>query len=276
MRKAIIAARANNGSDTYRYQALAINANTKRASYRDSYAQTNLALVRALITKEELTDTDKQTIQTLISQALQNSQISTELLDPADSSGWEARATVYAALIGTAQDAHQWAIASLQRAIQLNPNNPRLRLDLGSIHYATGDYLSAASSFRQATILKPDYANAYYNFGLSLKKLEDYASAKKAFEVTQTLVQPGSQDYEMIAAEIAALNEIPNVAGATDTKPTVKELAKPEEATQTPQTEQEPIVNEGEEKIQEVVVAEPTPGTEPATQVAPETETATE
>ncbi|MFA6981768.1 MAG: tetratricopeptide repeat protein [Patescibacteria group bacterium] len=268
MRKAIAAARSNNGSDTYRYQALAINSNTRRASYRDSYAQTNLALVRALITKESLTDTDKQTIQTLISQALQSAQISTELLDPVSSSGWEARAGVYAALIGTAQDAHQWAIASLQRAIQLNPNNPRLRLDLGSIYYATGDYLSAASSFRQATILKGDYANAYYNFALSLKKLEDYASAKKAFEVTQTLVQPDSQDYELVAAEIKAIDEMPNVAGAS-TKPTVEELAKPAEPEKT---KQEPIVNEGEEKKQEVVEGEPTT-TAPATQVTPQGQT---
>lgn len=267
MRKAITAARNNNGSETYRYQAMAINANTRRASYRDSYAQTNLALVRALISKESLTDTDKQTIQTLISQALQSAQISTELLDPINSNGWEARASVYAALIGTAQDAHQWAIASLQRAIQLNPNNPRLRLDLGSIYYATGDYISAASSFRQATILKPDYANAYYNFALSLKKLEDYASAKKAFEITQTLVEPESQDYELIAAEIKSIDEMPEVAGA-EIKPTVEELAKQEEEKAT---EQEPIVNEGEEKKQEVVTTEPTTAeTSPATQVKTE------
>lgn len=266
MRKAILAARENNGSETYRYQAMAINANTRRASYRDSYAQTNLALVRALIGKETLTDTDKQTIQTLISQALQNAQISTELLDPVNATGWEARASVYAALIGTAQDAHQWAIASLQRAIQLNPNNPRLRLDLGSIYYATGDYISAASSFRQATILKSDYANAYYNFALSLKKLEDFASAKKAFEITQTLVEPDSEDYRLVAAEIKSIDDMPQVAGAS-TKPTVQELSQTEEK---PATEQEPIVNEGEEKKQEVVTTEPTTKpatTTPATQV---------
>lgn len=246
MNKAIVAASQNNGNLTYQYQAQAINLNPRNDVYRNTYAQTNLALARGLSTKENLTDIDKENIQTLVSQAIRSANISTEVLNPASVVGWEIRAMIYNALVGSAENADQWTIEALTTAVQLDPTNPRLRLDLGGIYYAKEDYLSAANLFRQATELKTDYANAYYNFGQAMLQLKEYAAAKKALETAQNLVTPESADYTLLAQELEKINAMPEVAGATTEKPTVEELERKtlEEAEIAPQ---EPLTNKGAE-----------------------------
>ena len=218
MRKAVTAARNNDGSGTYEFQRRAINANPKMDTYQNAYAQTNLALANALAAKKELTDNDKQTIQGLISQAIRTTQVTTEVLNPLSAEDWETRALIYRSLNNVADNASDWAISAYNTAIQLDPTNPRLRLDLGGLYYAKEDYLSAATQFRQATALKSDYANAYYNFAQALLKLNDTTSAKKALEIAKTLVPLGSEDYKKVTAEIAGIPESQGtVAGASTT-----------------------------------------------------------
>ncbi len=256
MRKAVLAATNNNGMATYEYQTKAINHNNRKDTYRNAYVQTNLALVRALATKQDRTEQDNATIQTLISEAITSSKLTTELLNPLSPANWEIRANVYKTLMGTAANADQWAIAALEKAVQLDPNNPRLRLELGGIYYAKGDYLAAANLFRQATSLKPDYANGYYNFAQALKNMQDYGSAIKALQIAQSLVGEGTADYTAVTAEIEQLKNLPAVAGAQSNQPTVEQL---ENAAQEQEvTQQEPLVNEGEEVISpESVIPQP-------------------
>lgn len=255
MRKAALAAMANSGNDTYQYQGKAINASPRKDVYHNAYAQTNLTLALNLASKGELTDPEKQTVQTLLAQAIRSARATTEVLNPANVAGWEVRASIYRALINTAQDADRWTIEALNRAIQLDPTNPRLRVDLGGIYYARQDYLSAANMFRQATNLKADYANAYYNFGQSLLQLQDYANARRAFEITQSLVPEGSTDYEMVATSIASIDAMPQVAGTQSDRPTVEEIEM-QIAEEEEVTEQEPLINEGEETIKESTQSE--------------------
>ena len=56
------------------------------------------------------------------------------------------------------------------------------------------------------------------------------------------LVQPGSADYERVAAELDAINLNPTVAGATD-QPSVEDIEGTEEVV----TDQGPITNVGEQ-----------------------------
>jgi tetratricopeptide (TPR) repeat protein len=111
--------------------------------------------------------------------------------------------------------------------------NPELRLNLGGVYFAAGDYLSAANQFRQATTLKPDYANARYNFALSLVALGELQQAKTELEVTKLLLPEGSEDRKIVE------NEIQNLASKiqpaqTEQKPTVEELTGLEEGQQQP------------------------------------------
>lgn len=244
MRQAIAAAQENNGSLTYRLQQKAISAFPRRDVYHNSYANTNLALANTLSSKEDLTEEERATAQALIAQAIRSTRVTTEVLNPLSAANWETRANIYRALIGVAGDAADWSIRSYNTAIQLDPASPRLRLNLGGIYYAAGDYLSAANLFNQSTSLKGDYANAHYNLAQALKLLDRPAQAKEELEVVKRLVEPGSPDYEIVAAELDAINLNPTVAGATD-QPSVEDIAGPASEA----TVQEPIVNVGEEEI---------------------------
>ncbi len=255
MRKAAQAISENNGQATYQYQTQAVTKNPNSGVYQATYAQTNMALARSIASRETLTDTDKETLQILVSQAIRSIKSATETLDPLNANMWKLRSDIYRALIGNAANADQWAIEALNAAIQLDPTNPMFRLDLGGIYYAQGDFLSAANLFRQATNLKPDYANAYYNFGQALMELKDYVNAKTAFETTQRLVDPNSEDYTLVTKLIDELNAMPEIANAQGQKPTVEEL-EGKGSTEQEATQQEPLTNKGEETLIESTQSE--------------------
>ncbi len=239
MKKSLTAATVNNGSDTYKYQTLAIQANPRRDSYHNSLARTNIALANSLATKENITDGDRETIRQLISQAIQEVRLSTEVLNPLNPAGWETRAIIYSSLNGVAQNATEWSVGAYTNAIQLDSTNPRLRVALGGISYAQEDYLTAANHFRQATSLKPDYANAHYNFAQALIQLKAYTDAQRELEIVQKLVPAGSPDAEKVAADLLKVQELTaSVAGTSDERPTVEEL---EGAPITAVTEQGPL-----------------------------------
>ncbi len=233
----------------FEYQAKAIQHNPKRSSYYNTYAQTNLAMGINLSQKENLNDTEKEALQSLISTAVRATKVNTENINSLDPLNWEIRADIYQAIRGATEDSDQWSLQALEAAMQLDPNNPQLRVATGGIFFVNEDYLSAANYFRQATNLKPDYANAYYNFAQAVKNLENYASAKRALELTLSLVPQDSPDYAQVETE---LSELESLIAATQpsegTKPTVEDLTNKAEIQETGVTEQEPISIQGEEE----------------------------
>ena len=246
MRKAVLALISNDGAAVYENQRKAITANPTRDSYYNSFAQTDLALANNIAGKENLTDAEKQTIQGLISEAITTTRVTTEAINPLSAANWETRALIYRSILNVADNASEWAVSAYNTAIQLDPTNPRLRLDLGGMYYAQKDYLSAANQFRQAFSLKPDYANAYYNFAQSMVQLNDLQSAKQAFEVAKTLVPADSEDAKLLNKEIAAIDEKIKAAGTTgQVKPTVEQITASQ--NQGP-VQQEPLVKAGEEQ----------------------------
>ncbi len=246
MRKAVLALVSNDGAGTYENQRKAIRVNPTRDSYYNSFAQTDLALANNLAGKEDLTDAEKQTIQSLISEAIATTRVTTEALNPLSAANWETRALVYRSIVNVADNATEWAVGAYNTAIQLDPTNPRLRLDLGGMYYAMGDYVSAANQFRQAFALKGDYANAYYNFGQAMLQLNDLQSAKQAFEITKTLVPADSEDIKILDKDLESVNGKIKAAGVPgEAKPTVEQIS----ATQNEEPEQqEPLINVGEEE----------------------------
>ena len=244
-RKSMYAAQNNSWDQVYRYQEAAIKASPIKDTLYNRHAQTILILANSIAAKGNLTDEDKTLVQNLIAQSINVSKVASENVNPLNVRNWETRALIYKNIAQAAQNASEWAVASYNIAIQLDPTNPKLRLDLGGMYYAKGDYLSAASQFRQAISLKGDYANAYYNFGQALYQLGDLANAKAALETTKTLIPENSEDAKVVAQEIEILTQKLNTIGTKDQKPTVEQLqAKEEPKTNT----QEPITNVGETK----------------------------
>jgi tetratricopeptide (TPR) repeat protein len=274
MRKSLNAISAGNITQAYDNQISALRFNPNRDSYYDAFSKVNMTIAIALASKdpEELTDKDRQDIQTLISQALQNSKIATEQVGPLNVANWRTRAQIYQNLVNVAQNAFEWSISAYNTAIQLDPVNPALRLDLGGVYFAAGDYLSAANQFRQAVTLKQDYANARYNFALSLVALGELEQAKQELEITKLLLPEGSQDRNIVDQEIQNLvSRMQPPAQEELERPTVEELTGVGE-----EQPQEPLTNVTEPQTEigpEVLPQQPAEGAQqPATPqpVAPE------
>ncbi len=230
------------------YQIKAIQHNPQRSNYYNTYAQTNLALALNLSQRENLNDTQRGALQNLISTAIRTTKVNTEQVNSLNPRNWEVRGQVYNSIRGAAENADQWARQALETAIDLDPNNPRLWVELGGFYFAQENYLQAANYFRQATNLKPDYANAYYNFAQAAKQLENYGSAKRALELVQNIVPQDSEDYSAVEKEIEELDQLlAQLQEQQGDKPTVEELAQQAEVEEAETiTEQEPLTVEGE------------------------------
>ncbi len=244
---------STNAAGSFEYQTKAIRHNPRRSNYYNTFAQTNLAVAINLSQKENLTDTEREVMNNLILRSISASRLNTEEINKLNPANWEIRSSIYQAIRGAAEDANKWAVQSLMTAIQLDPNNPRLRVGLGGLYFAEEDYLTAANYFRQATDLKPDYANAYYNFAQAAKNLENYASAKRALELTLNLIPSDSEDYEIVQEEIEELNQILASLEPQEEKPTIEELERQAQIQEAEEiTEQEPLTVEGENETVEL------------------------
>jgi tetratricopeptide (TPR) repeat protein len=248
MRKAMAYATKQDVSKSYDYQVKVISINSQRSEYHRIYANTNLVLAQSLSVKQSLTDQEKTAAQNLLAQALKNIKFASENLNPLDSANWVARGQVYKLLIPVAKDADQFAIQAYNTAIQLDPTNPTLRVELGGIYFGKEDYLSAGNLFKQAVNLKSDYANARYNLAYSLLKLKAYSDAKTEFEAAQSLVAKDSEDYKRVASDLVEVDKlISQMSEANkEVRPSVETIEKAGTTTEpkTPVT-QEPLTKPG-------------------------------
>lgn len=200
-----------NGTLTYQYLQKAESLNPYADLYRVDMAQTNFALANAVAiqkgpTKDNpqgsLTDQDKKTIQTLLSQAINEGRVAVAL-SPLSSRNWEVLAAVYRNISGVAQNALTFSLDAYGRAIQRDPLNPALRVNVGGIYYAVKNYDLAIRFFSDAANLKPDYANAYYNLIIALREKGDLQNAKSVADQLVALLQKDtkSADYK-VAVEL--------------------------------------------------------------------------
>lgn len=215
-RKALSLA-SSNGTLTYQYLQKAETLNPYIDLYRVDLAQTNFALANAIAVqkgpsksnpKGTLTDQDKKTIQTLLSQAINEGRVSVTL-NPRSARNWEVLASIYRNITGVAQNALAFSLDAYGRAIQLDPVNPALRLSVGGIYYSEKNYPLAVRFFTDAANLKPDYANAYYNLTIALRDSGDLQNALLVAQQTVVLMQQNkltnTADYKTAQALVSEL-----------------------------------------------------------------------
>jgi Tfp pilus assembly protein PilF len=201
MRQSLVAASKNDGVKTYELQIKAIGINPNSASYRETYSQINLALAENLLTNKEITDADKEKASTLVQQSVREAKAAIEL-DQKNPEYWYNLAGIYKSLVGLVDGAADWSYQAYQQAIVLDAVNPILRLDMGGLFYAAGNYEQADRSFEVAATNKSDYANAWYNWANSAKKLNKLDVAVARLEQALKLVPADSGDYETASKEL--------------------------------------------------------------------------
>lgn len=201
IRKAMLMAAKNDGSGTYNFEIKAIGINPNLASYRKIYSQTNLALAQALLGNKEIGDSDKQQASVLVQQAVREAKVAISL-DQKNPEYWYNLAGIYRSLVGLVDGVADWSYQAYQQALVLDPINPALSLDMGGLFYAAGNYEQADRAFEQSVTNKNDYANGWYNWAYSAKKLNKVDVAVTRLEQALKLVPADSGDYEAAAKEL--------------------------------------------------------------------------
>lgn len=267
--RSLVAASQNNGLQTYQDQAKAINTFGWRDAYYRIASQTDLALANSLASSVPQGSSPSAQLQQNITQLIQESiatgRAATELA-PLTAANWQNLSSVYRGLIGFGQNAEQFAIATQQQAIVLNPNDPQGYINLGGIFYQLQAWDNAQQAFQTAVQIKPDYANAYYNLGHALESKGDTQNALTAYQTVKTLIATDKEAVKKIDEEIKALeakigkaaeeaNQAPEQAAAAANQDV--ELNQPE--TQLPQQQEQNQVK----LPSPAVTAAPSPTTSP-------------
>ncbi|MEA3355487.1 MAG: tetratricopeptide repeat protein [Patescibacteria group bacterium] len=250
-KKSLDAAQKNLGGETYNLQIKAIEAYGRLDRHRISYSNTNLALANSLASQGELTDQDQQTVSQLIQQSIREARIATEL-NPFKSANWKNLANIYRQLVNFAEDADQFAVASYVQAIQLDPANPNLRIDLGGLMFSLKRYDEAIDRFTEAVNLKPDLANAYYNLSAAYRESDMPLEAFQTMQKVVAIIPTDSQDYTQALKELEELkaNLPQQPAEKPQPQPQPRELSEPSPLPQAP------------EDFEPIEVEEPTPSPE--------------
>lgn len=243
------ATQKNDGLKAYNLQSAVVARTPLLDRFRRAFASTNFLIADALARNPQVTQEDKNNIPQLIQQSIREAKAATEL-DPRKTANWETLSTIYRTLINVAQGADQWTVAAYVRAIQTDPTNPSLRLDLGGVYLATQNYEQAIRMFQQASELKPDWANAQYNLSNAYKQKGDNKLALEALKAALALLPANSDERAKVQQEIDTLTAVlKNTSSSTPAAPaeqtqpkksTTKAPASTPQSLSTPSTQRIP------------------------------------
>lgn len=266
------------GTETYYLETQAITEYPYRSDYYRLFSQINLALAANLVNAQQ-GKKPSQDVQNNIIALLQqsiNSARQAVTLSPLTSIDWQNLGQIYRNLIGVGQNAEQFAVASYNQAITLNPSNPGLRIELGGIYFQLQQWDLAQNQFTIATQLKGDYANAYYNLGHSLEQKGDLQNALSMYMTVKQLVINDKPNADKISSEIKALQDkIGQQAAAQNGQAKVPTADTTPLTVNKPQTEFPP--KNPKEKIPPppAVTVTPAPSTSPTPSAAAPSPTVT-
>lgn len=204
--KSLYALSQNDAKGTYDLMTQAIGQNNMVDRYHASLAQIDMVLAGNLAGKKNITDSDKSTVTQLVQQAI-NEGKSTVVLNPGRSGNWEILGQIYKSIMSFATGADQFAVQTYNQAEVLDPTNPNLRISLGGVYYALGQYDNAIDAFKLAVLAKPDLANAHYNLSVAYAAKKDYDNAITEMNTVISLVPKDSQDYKTAQSALSDLQK---------------------------------------------------------------------
>lgn len=202
LQKSLLAAAKNNGSLMYQTEIKAIAMNPNQPDYRKIYSQTNLALAQNLLLNKDINNDDKQKAATLIQQSVREAKAAISL-DSNNSSYWSNLGVIYKQLVGVADGSLDWSVQAYTQAIALDPVNPLLKLDLGGLLFAANRFEEADKVFEQGILNKNDYANLWYNWAYTAKKLNKLSEAVDRLTQAVSLVPGNSSDFDKASKELS-------------------------------------------------------------------------
>ena len=246
-KEALFAYASGNLPLAYTYYRSSLSQNPLYDTPRREYSDINMILANAIASNgSTLSDQDKTDIQNLINQAINQTSLLTQAVNPINVVNWEQRARVYDQLTKIDKNAVALATSAIKQAIQIDPANPVLRVGsastvgLGGLYYGSADYQNAALSFVDAINLKPDYANAYFNLASAQHELKLYDAAATNMEIVLRLIPNDSSDYKTAKDILDQYKKDAENAKAAVETPAQGEAAATPKLTQNT-TEQTPL-----------------------------------
>lgn len=98
------------------------------------------------------------------------------------------------------------ALATLQRAAALDPDDPKVHANLGSILTRLDRPEEAVACYRRALALAPDYAEAHYNLGATLVALDRQEEALACYDTVLALAPNHGRALINRGSVLSALN----------------------------------------------------------------------
>ena len=228
----------------------ATNIHPNNAGYLIAASQANFVSARDLSNKEELTKQEGEALADLLQTSVNLGKQAVNS-NPNNLNAWINLATIYRGIINVAEGATQWTLDSYNQAAQISPNNPAIRFTTGSFLYGVGAFQQAIGSFSDSIMLKPNFANAYYNLSWTYKNLELYPEAKMALERAMEFLDPNSEDYTKAAEELVELDKLIPEKGAEEvTEGTGQEATGTDGTKPTTPTAKPTSLPESNEKLE--------------------------
>ncbi len=135
----------------------AVQLNKKNSRYRVALAQSFLNEARVVSGQA---DGSPELVQRLVAKAVEEARIATDI-SPHNVSTWETLANMYLNASPFAPGVSVWVTRSFEKAVELEPVNPVLHLQLGRAKYVEGKKTEAKDAFEEAIRLKGDFVDAY-------------------------------------------------------------------------------------------------------------------
>ncbi len=99
------------------------------------------------------------------------------------------------------------ARAELEKAIQIDPQDPQAYDDLGVMYFTDQQYKSAADNFEKAIQANPDFSQAYGHMGWVYYALKNYEDAITSFEKAISMGQTNVGYYLQLGLSYAYLRQ---------------------------------------------------------------------
>lgn len=194
----------------YVLQQKAIALNPYLDSFRRKYSSTNMIIAIALSNKADISEEEKQQVSSLLQQSVREARAATTI-DSKDYQNWLNLAQIYKNMIGVSEDAASWTVQSFVSAIENNPSDPALRIELAQVFASQENYSQAINILTQAINIKPDLAGSHFNLALVLEKVgqpDEYRLARISYQRALVLLDSDSQEYVLVNQKIEDLEKM--------------------------------------------------------------------
>ncbi len=166
-----------------------------------------LTIANAYLTKDKPTDTDKASGSDFAQRAIDAGKLSAQL-DPANVTVWENLFNVYRSLIPYAQGSSDLAVSHALQATAVDPTDPTIYLQLGTLFYNLGDAQQAIKFINKANELKQNWDIPYFNLSSIYKAEKDYSRALQYAQAGLQYTDPKGPNITTIQEEIKALQKL--------------------------------------------------------------------